>query len=115
MGKGTSPTDVGVIKEKIDNGQVKVKGSKGTSQQKREKEHSVKGVKGSISDAQVMAFLKTQDLAITSTQLRDGLKFKSRTQARRVMRRMAKGNKPTVKITAKQVSDKRQVFMFQAI
>ena len=111
MGEKTSPTDVGVIKEKLDKGEVKVKGRK----KQPRKEHNVKGVNGKISDAQVIAFLKTQDSAITSTQLRDGLKFKSRTQARRVMRRMAKGDKPTVKITAKQVSDKRQVFMFEAI
>jgi hypothetical protein len=110
VGEKTSPTDVGVIKEKLDRGEVKAKGEK-----QPRKEHAVKGVNGNISDAQVIAFLKTQDSAITSTQLRDGLQFKSRTQARRVMRRLAKGDKATVKITAKQVSDKRQVFMFEAI
>ena len=110
MGKRTSPTDVGVIKEKLDKRQVKVKGSK-----QPRKEHSVKGVNGNISDAEVIAFLKAQSGAVTSTQLRDGLQFKSRTQARRVMRRMAKGEKPIVKITPKAVSDKRQVFMFEAI
>ena len=114
MGKRTSPTDVGVIKEKLDKGEVKVNGSTQQKKQPR-KEHSVKGVNGNISDAQVIAFLKTQDSPITSTQLREGLKFKSRTQARRVMKRMAKGDKPTVKITPKQVSDKRQVFTFEAI
>jgi len=109
VGEKTSPTDVGVIKEKLDKGQVKVKGSK---QQKKEphKEHSVKGMNGRINDAEILAYLKTQNANVTSTQIRDALGFTSRTQARRVLRRLAKAGQ--VKVGSRKVSDKRQTFTF---
>lgn len=111
MGKNeTSPTDVEEIKEKIDKGEVKVKGVKATKVTQK-KARSVAGVNGNISDAKIVAYLKTQDEPITSTQLRDGIGFKSRTQGRRVMRRLAR--EKVVRITTKQVSDKRAIFMFQ--
>ena len=108
-----SPLNVGVIKEKLDKGQVKVKGRRqAPAQQKKEplKEHGVKGVNGVISDAEVIAYLKTQDGCVTSTQLRDALGFQSRTQARRLLRRLARAGK--VSISTKQLSEKRQIFTF---
>ena len=100
-----SPLNVGVIKEKLDNGEVKVKGSK-----QPRKEHSVKGVNGNINDAEILAYLKTQSGDVTSTQIRDALGFTSRTQARRVLRRLAKAGQ--VKTGSRKVSDKRQIFTF---
>ena len=108
-----SPTDVGVVKEKLEKGEVKVKGyrtKRNTAQKSTSKEHSVKGVNGKISDAKIVAWLKEQDGAVTSTQVRDGLGFKSRTQARRVLRRLAKAKK--VIISQHKLTEKRQVFTF---
>lgn len=99
--------DSKIIAEKIDKGEVKVKGAKTTQKKAR----TVTGVNGKISDAKIVAWLKTQDGAVTSTQLRDGVGFKSRTQGRRVMRRLAKTG--VVKITPKQVTDKRRIFTFE--
>jgi len=99
--------DPKIIAEKIDKGEVKVKGAKTTQKKAR----TVTGVKGKISDAKIVAYLKKQDGAVTSTQLRDGIGFKSRTQGRRVMRRLAKTG--VVRITTKDVSDKRSIFMFE--
>jgi len=107
MAGKNSPLNVAVVKEKIDKGEVKVKGVKA----KQNKAHSVSGVNGKISDANVTAWLKAQDAAVTSTQLRNGLAFKTRTQARRVMRRLAR--RGVVRITTKQVTDKRRIFMFE--
>lgn len=98
--------DVSIIKEKIDKGEVKVKGVKAT----KKKARTVKGVNGNISDAKIVAWLKEQDGVVTSTQVRDGLGFKSRTQARRVLRRLAKAKK--VIIRQRKLSEKRQVFTF---
>jgi len=109
----TSPTDVEEIKRKIEEGEVKVKGVK-TTKNTANKERVVKVVKGKngeISDEKIMSWLKAQGKAVSSTELRDGLTFKTRTQARRVMRRLAKTK--VVRITTKQVSDKRAIFMFQ--
>ena len=115
MSEKTSPTDVGAIKEKIDNGQVKVnkRGSKTakTGATTKSKKHSVKGTKGKITDAKVIAYLKAQDKCVTSTQLRDNLHFKSRTQARRVLRRLEKAGK--VVVNTRKISDKRNVFTFE--
>jgi len=108
MGGKNSPLNVDVIKNKIEKGQVKVRGK---STEKQNKAHSVTGVNGKISDAKIVAWLKSRDEPITSTQLRDGLGFKSRTQGRRVMRRLAKAG--VVRITTKQVTEKRRIFMFQ--
>lgn len=111
MGKNvTSPLNVAEIKERLDQGKVKVKGVKATKKKARSVA-GVAGVNGKITDANIVAWLKTQDEPITSTQLRDGIGFKSRTQGRRVMRRLARAK--VVRITTKQVSDKRAIFMFQ--
>ena len=99
--------DSKIIAEKIDKGEVKVKGAK----TKKVKAHAVTGVNGKISDAKIVAWLKTQDDAVTSTQLRDGVGFKSRTQGRRVMRRLAKAG--VVKTSEKQLTEKRRIFMFE--
>lgn len=107
-----SPLDVTKIKQKIDNGQVKVKASKSTAKKNTNKAHSVTGVNGKISDTEIMAWLKAQDKAVTSTQLRDGLAFKTRTQARRVLRRLAK--RGVVKIKTKQLTEKRKVYTYTA-
>lgn len=112
MTEKTSPLNVAVIKQKIDKGEVKVKGKSTAKQNKAQnKARSVSGVNSKISDAQIVSWLKEQDSAVTSTQLRDGVGFKSRTQARRVMRRLAKQG--VVRIAPKQVSDKRRVFTFK--
>ena len=76
------------------------------------KEHSVKGVNGKISDAEIITWLKSQQSAVTSTELRDGLAFKTRTQARRVLRRLAKTG--VIKIKTKQLTEKRRIFPFEA-
>jgi len=116
MAEKTSPLNVAVIKEKIDKGEVKVKGIKtkqGKAQNKAQaKQHSVSGVNGKISDENITAWLKTQNGAVTSTQLRDALGFKSRTQARRVLRRLAKSG--VVKIQTKQLTGKRRVYNYVA-
>lgn len=114
-----SPTDVGAINQKIENGQVKVKGkSRAHKRRKKQdkrtktkvKQHNVTGVKGKITDQQIIGFLKAQDRHVTSTEIRDALHFKSRTQARRVLRRLA--NAKQVNITTKKISDRRQVYTF---
>ena len=107
-----SPIDVAEIKEKIDNGKVKVKGNKNKQNTAKttNKVHGVKGVNGNITDAKIMAWLKEQDEHVTSTQIRDGLGFKSRTQVRRVLRRLAKLKK--VNIGRRKVSEKRAIFTF---
>ena len=112
-----SPTNVGAIKEKIEQGQVKVRQSpKATRNVAKKnttnKEHSVKGQNGKITDAQVRAWIKAQEGEFTSTKIRDGLGFMSRTQARRVLRRLAKAG--VVKIQTKQLSDKRAVYRYTA-
>lgn len=100
-----SPLNVGVIEEKLDKGEVKVKGQK-----RPRKEHCVKGVNGRINDAEILAYLKIQNADVTSTQIRDALGFTSRTQARRVLRRLVKAGQ--VKMGSRKVSDKRQIFTF---
>ena len=107
-----SPRDVAEIKEKIDNGKVKVKGNKNKQNTAKttNKAHGVKGVNGNISDAKIMAWLKKQDEHVTSTQIRDGLGFKSRTQVRRVLKRLAKLKK--INIGRRKISDKRQIYTY---
>jgi len=99
--------DSKIIAAKIDKGEVKVKGAK----TKQVKARTVTGVNGKISDAKIVAWLKTQDEAVTSTQLRDGVGFKSRTQGRRIMRRLEKAG--VVRMTTKEISDKRSIFVFE--
>jgi len=120
MAEKTSPLNVALIKEKIDKGEVKVKGVKtkqgkaqGKAQNKAQaKQHNISGVDGKISDENITAWLKTQNSAVTSTELRDALGFKSRTQARRVLRRLAKAG--VVKIQTKQLAGKRKVYSYIA-
>lgn len=107
-----SPLNVGAIKEKIEKGEVKVKARKNVANKNTNKEHSVKGVNGKIGDVEIVAWLKSQQSAVTSTQLRDALQFMSRTQARRVLKRLAKTG--VVKIKTKQLTEKRRIFMFEA-
>lgn len=120
----TSPLKAAVVKEKIEKGQVKVKGtkskvkgtkSKGAKKNKstKTKEHSVTGNNGKITDKEVIDYLKIHNKPCTSTQIRDALGFKSRTQARRVLRRLAKVGK--VNIGTCKISDKRQIFTFEAV
>lgn len=113
MAEKHSPLNVGAIKEKIEKGEVKVKARRNVAKKSTNtnKEHSAKGVNGNISDAKIIAYLKTQNEAVTSTQIRDALHFQSRTQARRVLRRLAKAGQ--VKIGTHKVSDKRQIFTFE--
>lgn len=111
-----SPLNVDVVKEKIEKGQVKVKATRNVEEKNTHKntskENSVKGSNGQkISEAEIIAWLKAQDKAVTSTQLRDGLAFKTRTQARRIMRRLAKAK--AVRITTRKLTEKRRIFMFE--
>lgn len=111
MNENKSPLEVGEIVEKIDKGKVKVKGtrkSKGKSKSKKSK--GVKGERGQISDAKVIAYLTAEGEHVTSTQLRDNLHFKSRTQARRVLKRLAKPKK--VHIEKRKLSDKRTIYTY---
>lgn len=113
MAEKTSPLNVGAINEKIEKGEVKVKATRNVANKNTNKEHSVKGVNGRISDAQVIAWIQQQDGEFfTSTQIRDGLGFTSRTQARRVLRRLAKTG--VVKIKTKQLTEKRKVYRYIA-
>ena len=106
-----SPLDVAEIKQKIDNGQIKVKAGKNTAKKNKTKSKSgVKGNNGLISDAKIIAYLKEQDKHVTSKQIRDALGFRSRTQVRRVLKRLAKLKK--VDIEKRKISDKRQIFTF---
>lgn len=107
-----SPLNVGVVKEKIEKGQVKVKATRNVAKKNTPKELSVKESNGQkISEAEIITWLKAQGKAVTSTQLRDGLAFKTRTQTRRVMRRLAKAK--AVRITTKKLTEKRRIFMFE--
>lgn len=108
-----SPLNVDVIKQKIEEGKVKVKARR-SAHKNTSKEHNVKGSNGQkISETEIVAWLKGQQSAVTSTQLRDGLAFKTRTQARRVMRRLARAK--VVRITTKQLTEKRKIFVFTAV
>jgi len=113
MNESKSPTDVTEIKEKIDNGQVKVK-RRGKSQNKvKSKKTNMKGVKGAngnICDNDILAYLKEQDKYVTSTEIRDGLQFVNRTQARRVLKRLAKAGKVNIKKC--KISDKRRIYTY---
>jgi len=63
MARKESPLNVGVIKEKIEKGQVKVKATKNVANRNKNtnKKNSVKGSNGQkISDAEIMAWLFSQ-------------------------------------------------------
>ena len=101
------PTDSDVIKRKIESGQVKIKGIRKFNTTKKD---GVKGNNGVVGDATIIAWLKAQDSAVTTTQLRDGLAFIDKKQVRQVMRRLAKTNAVT---KTRAVVNKRSICMYQ--
>lgn len=118
-----NPTETDVIVEKIEKGEVKVKGarktrskattkSKATQKPKAKKQRPIKGDGCMITDKQIKKWLNKRTEPFTSTEIRDALKFKSRTQARRVLKRLAESG--VVKITTTQLTEKRQIYSYTA-
>jgi len=74
------------------------------------------GAKGKVSLAKIVGILKAHiGTTFTSTELRDLLGMKSRTQTRRIMRALAKAdnNGFNVQISERKLTEKRNVFTFE--
>jgi ABC-type polar amino acid transport system ATPase subunit len=106
----SSPLNVAVIKEKIEKGQIKVKGRRNAS--KAKPKQGLTELQREIFET-LKRFNGNGNSNVTSTMIRDALgldKETGRDTVRRVMRKLARLG--MVKIGTKQISEKRQRYVY---